>query len=100
MYLLKIKGVVLKNKKVEFNQSLSFLIDQFPPKWHRVHVANDIIHQDTYYLDSVWESRVELEDFLSNKKYKVLLGAFKVLGNDPDITISEVNNIESIKKTN
>ena len=98
MYLLKIKGLVLKNKKTEFNQSLRFLINQFPPKWHRVHVANDIIHKDTYYFDSVWESRVELDDFLSNEKYKVLLGAFKVLGNDPDITISEVNNIESVKK--
>jgi len=99
MYLLKIKGVVLKNKKSEFNQSLSFLINQFPPKWHRVHVSNDIIQQNTYYFDSVWESRMELEDFLKNERYKVLVGAFKVLGKDPDITISEVSNIESIKKT-
>ena len=97
MYLLKIKGIVLKNKKAEFNQSLSFLINQFPPKWHRVNVANDIIHQDTYYFDSVWESRMELDDFLANEKYKILLGAFKVLGNVPEITISEISNIESIK---
>jgi hypothetical protein len=97
MYLLKIKGVVSKNKKIEFNQSLSFLIKQFPPKWHKVHIANDIIHQDTYYFDSVWESKTELDEFLTNENYKVLLGAFKVLGNDPDITISEVNKISEVK---
>lgn len=98
MYLLKIKGVVSKNKKLEFNQSLSFLFKQFPPKWHRSHIANDIIQEDTYYFDSVWESKEDLEDFMKNEKYKALIGAFKVLGIKHDISISELKDADNIKK--
>ena len=74
MYSLKIKGVVPKNKKIEFNQSLGFLVKQFPPKWHRSHIANDIIQDDIYYFDSMWESKEDLEEFMNNEQYKALIG--------------------------
>lgn len=97
MYLLKIKGVVAKNKKLEFNQSLNLLINQFPPKWHKVYVANDIVNDELYYFNSVWETMDELQDFLADEKYKVLKGAFKVLGSDHDVSISEVKSIKEVK---
>ena len=96
MYLLKIKGVVSKNKKIEFNQSLSLLFQQFPPKWHRSHIANDIIQEDTYYFDSAWESKEDLEDFMKNEKYKAILGAFKVLGINHEITINKLNDTNAM----
>ncbi len=90
MYILKIKGTVPKNKKIEFKQSLGFMIKQFPQKWYRSHIANDIIQDDIYYFDSMWESKEDLEEFMSNKNYKILIGAFKVLGINHEITIDEI----------
>jgi hypothetical protein len=95
MYLLKIKGVVAKNKKVEFNQSLNFLFEQFPPKWHRSHIANDIIQEDVYYFESIWESKEDLDDFMKNEKYKALIGAFKVLGIKNEVIMGELNDTDA-----
>ena len=98
MYLLRVKGIISLNKKREFDQSLRLLVEQFPPKWHAVYVANDIIQQDVYYFDSVWESKEELNEFMDDQNYKVLMGAFKVLGDHFDRTISEIKHIEEVKK--
>ena len=90
MYTLKIKGTVPSNKKMEFKQSLSFMVKEFPQNWYRSHIANDIIQNDIYYFDSKWESKKDLDDFMSTKKYKILIGAFKVLGLHHEVSIDEI----------
>lgn len=90
MYTLKIKGTVPKNKKIEFKQSLSYLVKQLPQKWYRSHISNDIIQDDIYYFDSKWKSKEELEEFMGSNNYKILIGTFKVLGIDYQITIDEI----------
>ena len=90
MYTLKIKGIVAKNKQLEFKQSIKFIFKQFPKKWDDSYIANDIIYDDIFYFDSEWESKEALEQFMSNKNYKVLIGAFKVLGIDHEVSIEGI----------
>ncbi len=71
-------------------QTLNFMFKQLPQKWSRSHIANDIIQNDIYYFDSKWESKEDLEEFMSNKNYKIMIGAFKVLGLNHEITIDEI----------
>jgi quinol monooxygenase YgiN len=92
MYVLKIKGRVPKNKMFEFIQSLNFMVKQFTPNWQDYYIAKDVIQEDIYYFDSTWESREELEEFMTNAKYKALLGTFKVLCSTHHKIIREIHD--------
>lgn len=96
MYMLKIKGTVPPNKKIEFRQSISFMLTQSPQKWNRSHIANDIIQHDIYYFDSMWNSKKDLEEFMRNVNYQILIGTFKVLGINHEIIIEEIIDTKSI----
>lgn len=91
MYSLKIEGKIAHSKKEEFNQSINLFIRNLSLKCHDYHISEDILDQNIFYFNSTWNSKMDLEEFMKEDHYKVIIGAFKVLGENIEVSINEIN---------
>ena len=79
MFLLEIKGTILKEKQKEFDQSFDFLKIQISEICYECKTI-EIGENGRYSCNIYWETKEQLDKFLKSDLYKSIVGAFKVLG--------------------
>ena len=91
MFLYQMKLVVAENKFDEFVHSLHFLSRGIREEQGCLdfRLYRDLEKKDAYRILGEWKTRQAMDAHFKRKKFSVLIGAAKVLGEDFEMSIGE-----------
>ncbi len=91
MFFYQIKIGVKENKVDEFIESLQTLSDEFrkDKECLGVNLYRQTEIKDTFSVIGEWKTRQAMEKHFKNKKFEVLIGAAKVLGDTFEMSTGE-----------
>ena len=91
MFLYQLKIVVLENKLDEFISSLRFLSSEIRKERGCLDFRfyRDFEKKDAFRVLAEWKTRQAMEAHFKRKKFSVLIGAARVLGEDFEMSIDE-----------
>lgn len=91
MFVYQLKLVVAGNKFDEFSDSLRFLSSGIRRQKGCLDFSlyRDLEKKDAYRVLVEWKTRQAMEAHFTQKKFKVLIGAARVLGENLEMSISE-----------
>ena len=85
--MLRITGIISDKKRMEFNQSMEYMMDHLPDTCKKHFIASDLFDKGRIYFQSQWLNKEDILEFLKMDEYKAFVGAFKTLG---DMKITEL----------
>lgn len=87
-----VKGRVVESKSSELEKTYDALKTgaDLPPGLQMSLLARDATDPESYFILTVWESRDALERMRSSGQVPAAVAAFKNLGVEPQISISEI----------
>jgi len=91
LFLYQLKLVVAKNKFDEFIDSLRFISNGIREEEGCLDFSlyKDLEKKDAYRVSGEWKTRQAMEAHFKRKKFSLLLGAARVLGEDFEMSIDE-----------
>jgi quinol monooxygenase YgiN len=79
-HFLIVSGIVSRNKKKEFEQTIKFIFNQLPGECIQRNLATDINNEHHYFLLSTWADEQSLFRFMESEEIQLIRGAYDVLG--------------------
>jgi quinol monooxygenase YgiN len=88
MIMMKIKGEVTSSKQKEFLQAISSLkcSKEKQKGLRKLSFYQEIDNADNFALIYEWDTRKEMDEYLGEDRFRVPLGAIKVLGKNSEIS--------------
>ena len=96
MLVVTVRIKVVREKQLEFEQTIKDLIEEFENSGECLgwHFLKEMFDERTYCIETRWERKAAMEKFLKSKRFKILSGAIQNLCDPPNGKLSIARTLE------
>ena len=80
MQIIYINGFIPSEKRWELEQTYQQVLLNKPRESLEFNLATDVVNTSLFFFVAIWPDKDSMQRFLHSPEYKLLIGAFQVLG--------------------